>query len=113
MPSRQLTSEAPHLMTSGTPYLGSLGSGFGRGGGAQQPDLAFPAQAVRLAPNVDGCSVVQEAVEDCAGDHGIAEDITQAPRRRGTSAKSVPEAPARSVLIRGDPSVAGRVGMGK
>lgn len=44
-------------------------------GGPQEPGPAFLFQAVALSFDVDGGGVVEQPVEDGAGDDGVAEDV--------------------------------------
>ena len=54
--------------------LGGIGEGR-----ADEPGLPLLAETVGVAFDVDGGGVVQEPVEDGAGDHGAAKDLARAP----------------------------------
>ena len=73
-------------------FSGSLAElGPARGKRHRQPSTAFLFQAVRLAFDVDRGGVMQQAIEDRARDHGIAEDL--APRTEALIAGQEDRAP--------------------
>jgi len=72
----QRSPNFPQARSSNSPYLRLGGGGLDR---LDEAGFELVLQPVGVAADVDGDRVVQDAIEDCCGDHGVAEYVAPAP----------------------------------